>query len=94
VPGPVLTQGAVARTDYLTGAHYGLRGGFQHGLDGRPGVVAGGGRARWPAANEARYFKNKYDHVFTVAPAGTVTWTTRLRYVTDPAPRCGPHPPK
>ena len=26
-------------------------------------------------ANEARYFKNKYDHVFTVEPASTATTT-------------------
>src|SRR4249919_2764416 len=26
-------------------------------------------------ANEARYFKNKYDHVFTVEPAGEATET-------------------
>jgi hypothetical protein len=33
-------------------------------------------------ANEARYFKNKYDHVFTVEPAGdaksTVEWVHRI----------------
>lgn len=33
-------------------------------------------------ANEARYFKNKYDHVFTVEPAEqaieTVEWVTRI----------------
>ena len=33
-------------------------------------------------ANEARYFKNKYDHVFTVTPAGdaksTVDWVHRI----------------
>ena len=33
-------------------------------------------------ANEARYFKNKYDHVFTVEPAdeakGTVAWVHRI----------------
>ena len=33
-------------------------------------------------ANEARYFKNKYDHVFTVEPAKeaqeTVDWVTRI----------------
>jgi hypothetical protein len=33
-------------------------------------------------ANEARYFKNKYDHVFTVAPAAeakkTVDWVHRI----------------
>jgi hypothetical protein len=33
-------------------------------------------------ANEARYFKNKYDHVFTVEPAGeaapTVDWVSRI----------------
>ncbi|MFC9472661.1 phage tail protein [Nocardia sp. NPDC056952] len=33
-------------------------------------------------ANEARYFKNKYDHVFTVEPAGeakqAVDWVSRI----------------
>src|SRR3954449_3702264 len=33
-------------------------------------------------ANEARYFKNKYDHVFTVEPAGkakrAVEWVHRI----------------
>jgi hypothetical protein len=33
-------------------------------------------------ANEARYFKNKYDHVFTVEPASeapsTVDWVSRI----------------
>ena len=33
-------------------------------------------------ANEARYFKNKYDHVFTVRPASeareTVDWVSRI----------------
>ncbi|ODU07494.1 MAG: phage tail protein [Pseudonocardia sp. SCN 72-86] len=33
-------------------------------------------------ANEARYFKNKFDHVFTVEPAGdaaeTVAWVTDI----------------
>ena len=33
-------------------------------------------------ANEARYFKNKYDHDFTVEPAGdaeaTVEWVHRI----------------
>ena len=33
-------------------------------------------------ANEARYFKNKYDHVFTVQPAseaqGTIDWVRRI----------------
>ncbi|MGI8333603.1 hypothetical protein ACRYCC_26935 [Actinomadura scrupuli] len=33
-------------------------------------------------ANEARYFKNKYSHVFTVEPAGeavpTVDWVSRI----------------
>ena len=33
-------------------------------------------------ANEARYFKNKYDHVFTVEPAGNATtaidWVHRI----------------
>jgi hypothetical protein len=33
-------------------------------------------------ANEARYFKNKYDHIFTVEPAGdaaeTIEWVHRI----------------
>ncbi|HKU12195.1 MAG TPA: phage tail protein, partial [Sinomonas sp.] len=33
-------------------------------------------------ANEARYYKNKYDHVFTVQPAGdapdTLEWVNRI----------------
>jgi hypothetical protein len=33
-------------------------------------------------ANEARYYKNKYDHVFTVSPAGdapeTLEWVSRI----------------
>ena len=33
-------------------------------------------------ANEARYFKNKYDHIFTVEPAGedkaTIDWVHRI----------------
>ncbi|TQS45225.1 phage tail protein [Cryptosporangium phraense] len=33
-------------------------------------------------ANEARYFKNKYDHVFTVEPAAdaeeTIAWVSRI----------------
>jgi hypothetical protein len=33
-------------------------------------------------ANEARYFRNKYDHVFTVEPAAeaadTIEWVTRI----------------
>ncbi|WP_037577926.1 hypothetical protein [Phaeacidiphilus oryzae] len=33
-------------------------------------------------ANEARYYKNKYDHVFTVSPAGeepeTLAWVNRI----------------
>ena len=33
-------------------------------------------------ANEARYFKNKYDHVFTVEPAGdaqtTIDWVNKI----------------
>jgi hypothetical protein len=33
-------------------------------------------------ANEARYFKNKYDHVFTVSPASeapeTIEWVSRI----------------
>ncbi|MBN9618446.1 MAG: phage tail protein, partial [Actinobacteria bacterium] len=34
-------------------------------------------------ANEARYYKNKYDHVFTVEPASeateTLDWVSRIR---------------
>jgi hypothetical protein len=34
-------------------------------------------------ANEARYFRNKYDHVFTVEPASeageTIDWVNRIR---------------
>ena len=37
------------------------------GLESSPVVTALAGLR----ANEARYFKNKYDHVFTVEPAGT-----------------------
>ena len=41
-------------------------------------------------ANEARYFKNKYDHVFTTTPAAeateTVDWVARHRH-RIPAPR-------
>jgi hypothetical protein len=46
------------------------------------GVLAGRGRTRWSAAHEARYFKNKYDHVFTVEPASnaktTIDWVHRI----------------
>ena len=43
-------------------------------------------------ANEARYFKNKYDHVFTVEPARnaeeTIDWVHRMRRVRwHPPPR-------
>jgi hypothetical protein len=35
-------------------------------------------------ANEARYYKNKYDHVFTVSPANeapeTLGWPNRVMY--------------
>src|SRR6476619_1613301 len=49
-----------------------------HGLESCPvaGALAG------LRANEARYFKNKYDHVFTVHPAGEATetlgWVSRV----------------
>lgn len=39
------------------------------GLESSPVVAALAGLR----ANEARYFKNKYDHVFTVEPAATAT---------------------
>ena len=48
------------------------------GLDSSPvaGALAG------LRANEARYFKNKYDHVFTVEPASnaktTIDWVHRI----------------
>jgi hypothetical protein len=48
------------------------------GLESSPVVAALAGLR----ANEARYFKNKYDHVFTVEPAGeateTVEWVHRI----------------
>lgn len=33
-------------------------------------------------ANEARYFKNKYDHAFTVEPAGSPTADAAIDFVT------------
>jgi hypothetical protein len=48
------------------------------GLESSPVAVALAGLR----ANEARYFKNKYDHVFTVEPAGnattTIDWVHRI----------------
>ena len=48
------------------------------GLESSPVAVALAGLR----ANEARYFKNKYDHVFTVEPASdaeaTVDWVHRI----------------
>jgi len=48
------------------------------GLDSSPVAAALAGLR----ANEARYFKNKYDHVFTVEPAsnatGTIEWVHRI----------------
>jgi hypothetical protein len=48
------------------------------GLESSPVAAALGGLR----ANEARYFKNKYDHVFTVEPAGeateTIDWVHRI----------------
>lgn len=48
------------------------------GLDSSPVATALAGLR----ANEARYFKNKYDHVFTVEPAkkasATVDWVHRI----------------
>ena len=48
------------------------------GLDSSPVAEALAGLR----ANEARYFKNKYDHVFTVSPAGedpeTLDWLNRI----------------
>ena len=48
------------------------------GLESSPVVDALAGLR----ANEARYFKNKYDHTFTVEPASkatkTVAWVTRI----------------
>jgi hypothetical protein len=46
------------------------------GLESAPAALAG------LRANEARYFKNKYDHVFTVEPASdaqpTIDWVHRI----------------
>ncbi|HEY4268630.1 MAG TPA: phage tail protein [Galbitalea sp.] len=48
------------------------------GLDSSPVAEALAGLR----ANEARYFKNKYDHVFAVGPAGdeteTLVWVNRI----------------
>jgi hypothetical protein len=48
------------------------------GLEASPVAVALAGLR----ANEARYFKNKYDHVFTVEPASnattTIDWVHRI----------------
>src|ERR1700760_1705317 len=48
------------------------------GLETSPGAPALAGLR----ANEARYFKNKYDHVFTVEPASdakaTIDWVHRI----------------
>ena len=48
------------------------------GLDSSPVATALAGLR----ANEARYFKNKYDHVFTVEPASnaeaTIDWVHRI----------------
>jgi len=48
------------------------------GLESSPVAVALAGLR----ANEARYFKNKYDHVFTVEPASnakaTIDWVHRI----------------
>src|SRR5262245_66084863 len=48
------------------------------GLDSSPVAPALAGLR----ANEARYFKNKYDHVFTVEPAAkakkTIAWVHRI----------------
>jgi hypothetical protein len=48
------------------------------GLESSPAAAALAGLR----ANEARYFKNKYDHVFTVEPAGeagaTIDWVNRI----------------
>ena len=61
----------------------GIHRGFPDRVDRRSGIVTGRGGARRPArANEARYFKNKYDHVFTVEPASkakkTIQWVHRI----------------
>ena len=56
--------------------------GLQNRLDRRSGVVAGGAALAGLRANEARYFKNKYDHDFTVEPASkakeTIDWVHRI----------------
>jgi hypothetical protein len=58
------------------------RSGFRERFDRRSRVVAGRAGARGLRANEARYFKNKYDHVFTVEPAAkakkAIDWVHRI----------------
>ena len=64
------------------GERHELRGGLRQRFHRRPGVVAGRGLTGWPAGDEARYFKNKYDHVFTVEPAAKakkdIDWVHRI----------------
>ena len=58
-----------------------LRRGFQRCFDSRSGVLAGSARA-CRVAGARGYFKNKYDHVFTVEPASdaktTIDWVHRI----------------
>ena len=49
--------------------------GFQHRFDCSSGVVAGRGRARWPASASCPLLQEKYDHVFAVEPAITTKTT-------------------
>jgi hypothetical protein len=59
----------------------GLHLGFQHRLDRLESSTVAPALAGL-RANEARYFKNKYGHVFTVQPASdatsTIAWVNRI----------------
>ena len=73
-----------AHGDNYSRAPYELRRRLCQRLDYRSRVVTGSERALagLRARNEARYFKNKYDHVFTVEPAAkakkTIDWVHRI----------------
>ena len=63
-------------------ARHELRSGLRQRLHRRPGVVAGGGRAGWPASERGSLLQEQYDHVFTVEPAAkakkTIDWVHRI----------------
>ena len=48
------------------GVRHALHGGFQHRLNRRSRSSPVAAALAGLRANEARYFKNKYDHIFTV----------------------------